>query len=102
MTLFGLTGVVDTPGKLFKSAVMTPGNLGRKNSILEFSGVIKYFSLLAAGVEDETGTAWLVTAFGLSVAGFAQEETSKSPDRIMRITLERIIDISPAERRLGC
>jgi hypothetical protein len=69
---------------------------------LEFSGVIKYFSLVAAGVEDETGTAWLVIALGLSVAGFAQEEKSKSPDRIVSITLERIIDISPAKRMLHC
>jgi hypothetical protein len=59
---------------------------------LELSGVIKYFSLEAAGEEDETGTASLVTAFGLSAAGFAQEQTIKSPHRIVRIMIGRTID----------
>jgi hypothetical protein len=72
--------------------------LEASNSIFEVSGLIKYLSTEAAGEEDETGAASLVTALGLSAAGLAQEQTSKRLDRIVRIKLERIIDISPAER----
>jgi hypothetical protein len=61
--------------------------------ILEFSGVIKYFSAAAAGEVDETGAASLVTAFGLSVAGFAQEETTKSVPKTVRMRLERSMKI---------
>ncbi len=76
--------------------------LEASNSIFELAGVIEYFSAAAAGEEDEAGAASLVTAFGLSVAGFAQEQTSKRPQRIVRIKLERTLHISLSDYRLYC
>jgi len=60
------------------------------NSIFELPGVIEYFSPGTAG-EDETGAASVVTAFDLSDAGFPQDQTSESANRIVRIALERTI-----------
>ena len=91
MALFRLAGVVDSAGKLFKAAVVTPGNFRRYKRDFGVFGC------------DETGAASLVTALGLSVAGFvAQEETTKSAARIVRMRLERTINIPPAEPRLCC
>src|SRR6266566_10094368 len=45
MTLFRLTGIVDGPGKLFKSAMMTSSNLGGEKLNL---GILRCYQILLA------------------------------------------------------
>jgi len=88
------------PENFSNEPLWLPVTFDPTNSIFELSGVIKYCCDATAGDEDEIGTASPVTAFDLSVAGLAQEQQSKSANRIVRSAFERNIDISPADQFL--